>query len=373
MENSGLLTKWIWLSMAFGAGCRSSDALTDEYGCDVERIYSLGREDYLRVCGVASVADRLSDKALDQAEEIRGWCAQNGVGLMTPDMPLYPLRLKKISARPNLLYYLGTPIALDDEAAVAMVGTRSMTEYGSRSAYTIAHELARCGAVIVSGMALGVDGVSHRGALDGGGYTVAVLGCGIENAYPPQHLELRDEIARKGLVLTEYPPFSPPAGQHFPVRNRIISGLSLGTLVIEGSMKSGSMITARAALQQGRDLYALPGKIGEQSSEGPNYLLSNGARIATKASDILENYVFLFPKKLNVSRASFRESKKQEQRRKPFSELFSRRSKRDKPSGASGEPKSDDGDVPRSKPRRREFPRSISNSSPKLSESFTTR
>ena len=295
---------WLWLSLAAVTGSRQTDKLLENCGGDIERVYSLPGGDYADITGSGRLADRLADKSLDKARGVIEWCGENGVGILTPDDGLYPERLRSIMSRPLTLYYLGEPRELAKCMTLAMVGTRRMTNYGSASAYAISIESARCGAVVVSGMAAGVDGVCHRGAMDGGGYTVAVLGCGIDRPYPEFHRELMREIAAKGLVLTEFPPFTPPSGYNFPIRNRIISGISLCTLVVEGDARSGAMITARSALYQGRDLCALPGKIGESSSEGTNMLIKDGARIVTCAMDILEPYRYIC-EGLDLSRLSY--------------------------------------------------------------------
>ena len=165
----------------------------------------------------------------------------------------------------------------------------------------MAYDLAKAGAVVVSGMAKGVDGMAHRGALDGGGYTVAVLGCGIDRVYPAEHADLMRQIQKNGLVITEYKPFTEPKGSNFPLRNRIISGLSQGTVVIEAPRGSGALITAQTALGQGRDVFALPGKVGEMSSIGTNELIRDGARIVTCAADILLEYQPLYGGKINLN------------------------------------------------------------------------
>ncbi|MGI6743144.1 MAG: DNA-processing protein DprA [Eubacteriales bacterium] len=298
---------WLWFAGGFMTGGRQSDALLAEFGGDVETIYKSAAKDYIRVTGSAATAKNLSDKSLIRPREILKWCKDNGVSLMTPDNPLYPEKLKLMPHKPITLYYKGNFIDFDAACSIGMVGTRSMSEYGRQSAYTIAMELARCGAAVVSGMAAGIDGISHRGALDGGGYTAAILGCGIDRPYPEFHADLMAEIAEKGCVITEYPPFTPPRGLNFPARNRIISGLSSSVFIVEGSRKSGAMITARAALFQGRDLCALPGKIGETNSEGPNELLRQGARLASCAGDILK--IYSLSNAIDLSRLSFNPDK----------------------------------------------------------------
>ena len=175
-----------------------------------------------------------------------------------------------------------------------------MSEYGGRTAYKIAYELASAGVLVVSGMALGIDSVAQCAALAAGGETVAVLGCGVDITYPPAHGILRDHILSSGAVVSEYPPGTPANGRHFPVRNRIISGLAHGTLIVEADLRSGAMITAREALVQGRDLFAVPGNVGNFHSAGTNELIHAGANLVLTAKDVLDNYSFLYGKMLNL-------------------------------------------------------------------------
>ena len=291
---------WLWLSLACGPASPSAERLLEHFET-VEAVY--GADGYDEVPHLEKrVRESLSDKSLDEAREIAAYCRNEGIGLLTLDSPLYPTRLARIRRKPILLYYKGVLPELDREVCIAEVGTRTMTEYGSRAAYSVAYDMARAGAVVVSGMAKGVDGMAHRGALDADGYTVAVLGCGIDRAYPAEHAGLMQDIIKHGLVLTEYPPFSKPEGWHFPQRNRIISGLSLAAVVVEAPAGSGALITARTALEQGRDVYALPGKVGEHNSVGTNELIREGASLATGAADILTAYQPFYPGKINLNR-----------------------------------------------------------------------
>ncbi len=293
---------WIWLQTVCSAGSALPEVLMAHFG-SVEGIYRAEESDYSKVLGMTSRSlGRLCDKSLDEAREILAYCENEGVGILTPDSPLYPKRLSRIQCKPIVLYYKGLMVDLDREVCIAEVGTRTMTEYGSRTAYTIAYDIARGGGVVVSGMAKGVDGMAHRAALDAGGYTVAVLGCGIDRAYPAEHAGLMNDIIKSGLVMTEFRPFTSPMGRNFPMRNRIVSGLSLGTLVIEAPKKSGALITAETALKQGRDVFALPGKVGEYSSEGSNELIRRGAKMVTSASDILVEYQNLYPSKIDLNK-----------------------------------------------------------------------
>lgn len=293
---------WLWLSLICGPASNAAEQLLDHFA-SVEAVYSAGAEDYAAVPGLrASLAERLCHKDLAEAREINAYCLNEGVGILTPDSPLYPARLARIQRRPLVLYYKGILKDLEQEVCIAEVGTRTMTEYGSRASYSVAYDLAKAGAVVVSGMAKGVDGMAHRGALDGGGYTVAVLGCGIDRVYPAEHANLMGQIIKSGLVITEYKPFTEPKGSNFPLRNRIISGLSQGTVVIEAPRGSGALITARTALEQGRDVFALPGKVGEMTSIGTNELIRDGAHIVTSAADILLEYQPLYSGKINLNR-----------------------------------------------------------------------
>lgn len=201
--------------------------------------------------------------------------------------PSYPGLLRTIADPPRILYLRGT-LRDEDRTAVAVVGARRASAYGIAVAEWLGQELARCAVTVVSGLARGIDAAAHRGALRGGGRTIAVLGCGVDIAYPPEHARLMAQIIEAGAVLAEYPPGTPPLKHHFPARNRIISGLSLGVVVVEGREDSGALITADCALEQGREVFAVPGGIFEQTSALPHRLLQQGAKLVTGVEDILE-------------------------------------------------------------------------------------
>ena len=200
-----------------------------------------------------------------------------------------------------VLYVLGEIRGLEDHPSIGVVGTRKMSEYGRTMAFRLSYELALAGAVVVSGLALGVDGVAACGALEAKGNTIAVLGCGVLVDYPKAHRTLKQSIVRHGAVISEYPPYAPAVPKNFPIRNRIISGICHGTLLIEGAVESGSMITARLAIGQGRQMFAVPGKIGDVNSEGPNVLIREGAYSVLECRDILKYYEFLYGENLNLS------------------------------------------------------------------------
>ena len=201
--------------------------------------------------------------------------------------PTYPARLKMIADPPPLLYITGT-LTEQDELAVAIVGARRATAAGRAMTEELSHDLAEAGMTVVSGLARGVDAAAHRGALAAQGRTIAVLGCGIDQTYPPEHERLRREIEERGAVLSEVPLGAPPHSHHFPRRNRIISGLSLGVIVTEAAISSGSLITARLAAEQGREVFAVPGFVKEDTSRGTNALLKEGAALIERAQDVID-------------------------------------------------------------------------------------
>ncbi|MBR7184320.1 MAG: DNA-processing protein DprA [Clostridia bacterium] len=292
---------WIWLAECLGPGCRDLEPLLRQFGSAYD-IFSAGESAYYRIPGVSEATTEKLCRARDlgHAEEILDRCARAHIGVLTYDDPAYPARLRALLDPPAVLYYRGHLPDLDRRVCVSVVGTRSMSEYGGRSAYKISYELASANVVVISGMALGIDSVAQCAALAAGGETVAVLGGGVDIIYPAEHRLLYDRVCSHGAVVSEYPPGTPPKGQHFPVRNRIISALSLGTLVVEADLRSGALITARAALAQGRDLFAIPGEIGSFHAAGANELLHAGANMVLTAKDILDNYRFLYRDVLNL-------------------------------------------------------------------------
>lgn len=207
--------------------------------------------------------------------------------LVSIDDPRYPARLREIGDPPRALHCQGD-VALLRQPQVAIVGARAATPQGLETAAAFAGELARRGLVITSGLALGIDGAAHRGALAAGGPTVAVCGTGLDRTYPSQHRELGREIAARGLLVSELPLGAPPLPHHFPRRNRIISGLSLGVLVVEAAPQSGSLGTARCATEQGREVFAIPGSIHSPASRGVHALIRQGAKLTESVDDILE-------------------------------------------------------------------------------------
>ncbi len=230
---------------------------------------------------------RLLRRDLAEAEKTVAYCSAHKISILTWFDEDYPASLREIDKPPAILFLSGDLSLLASDKTVGVVGTRTPSDYAARMTFEISSDLATVGAVIVSGMAYGIDGVAAAGALSSGGKTIAVLGCGLDMTYPAKHGKLRSSIVQNGLLVSEYPPGSPPERFHFPERNRIISGLSRGVFVAEGSLKSGALITADYAEKQGKRLFALPGRLDSPLAEGPMKLMRDGARPVSCADDIL--------------------------------------------------------------------------------------
>lgn len=290
---------WIWLSQQLGPVNKDFPKLIHLYETPYE-IFSLEYEELELIPDITPRTRQvLSDKNLQNASRILDDCEQLGIGILTFGSDRYPKLLREIPTPPVVLYYYGDLPDFNRDLFIGMVGTRSMSAYGLYSAYKISYELTRAGAVIVSGMAAGIDGVSAAAAIAAAGRTVAVLGCGVNVVYPRHHGKLHDRIRKRGVILSEYPPNEKPNNYHFPARNRIISGICQGTVVVEAGVGSGSLITAKDAIQQGRDVFALPANLGSVGAEGTNGLLRDGANLVTDASDILKPYEFVYAERLH--------------------------------------------------------------------------
>ncbi len=283
-----------WLSLLFlpGVGCTLANRLVHTFGSP-GYVLSAKPAQLLKVEGVGQKMARLitdpvqvqvsKNRAVQELKNVAG----GNCTVVCPADESYPSNLLNIADPPVALFCRGDMACLD-KPTVAIVGSRAATTYGKRVSFELARELARHGICVVSGMAMGVDGEAHAGALAGGGMTIGVLGCGVDVVYPPQHASLFKEVAGRGLLMSEYPLGTTPDGFRFPERNRIISGISLGTVVVEASLKSGSLITARLALDHGRDVFAVPGRIDSSKSQGTHRLLQQGAKLVSCVDDILE-------------------------------------------------------------------------------------
>ena len=255
--------------------------------------------DYNDIEGVESTdIAGLMRKDLAPANKALTACTQIGCRMITLQDAEYPDRLRNIYDPPIVIYVRGKLPTIDDEPAVGIVGTRTCTPYGLNAAEKISYRLAQRGILVITGLARGVDSAAARGAMRGGGRVIGVVGSGLDTVYPPENKALFEDVAASGAIISEYPPGSPPIPAHFPARNRIISGLSLGIAVIEAPQKSGALITATRALEQGRDVFALPGNIDAISSDGSNRLLREGAIPILSGDDIVSEYEDLFPDKI---------------------------------------------------------------------------
>jgi DNA processing protein len=285
------LDYWLWLSLKEGMNATKMVRLLKAFDSP-KAIFEMKRDDFGKAARINKrTVTALCDKSVVRVEEVKEHCKRIGICVLTIDSPYYPKCLKEISAPPHVLYVrCRHRYNLNNYTSIGVVGTREATDYGVVATESIAYGAANNGFVVVSGMAKGVDAAAHRGAINAGGITIAVVGGGLETAYPYCNKELMSEIIRTGMVISEYPPYSKPERHHFPERNRIIAGLSKGVLVTEAPGRSGALITANYALEENRDLFAVPGDITRPKSAGANNLIKEGAYPVTSARDIVEHY-----------------------------------------------------------------------------------
>ena len=285
-----LVIDWMPLSFVPGLGSKGIGQLVAHFG-NPQKVFEAGKQ-ALRECGVRkNVLSSLHSPSsfLEQAHTLHKRLHASGADAVCLDDPLYPRSLKEIADPPPVLYVQGR-MELLNSYCLAMVGSRAATAYGKRSSFVLAQGLASSGATVVSGVAAGIDSEAHRGALSVKGATIGVLGCGLDVVYPAQNRSLYEDIRREGLLVTEYPLGTKPDGYRFPARNRIIAGLSKGVVVVEAARKSGSLITAEMALDEGREVFAVPGQIDSFKSSGAHWLLQQGAKLVQSADDILVEF-----------------------------------------------------------------------------------
>jgi DNA processing protein len=283
MEKRGY---WVGFNLVKGIGAVRMQQLIDYFG-DVERAW-FGSYQAFRQAG-------LSEKLSERIIEIRNQfnldkyietLARQNIKILIKEDPDYPRYLREIQQPPPVIYLRGN-LVIEDDWAVAIVGTRRVTHYGKQIAEQFAKTLAEHHITVVSGLARGIDGVAHQAALNSGGRSIAVLGSGVDKIYPPEHKLLAQKMMDQGAIISDYPPGTPPESSNFPPRNRIISGISRAVIVIEAGIKSGALITADFAVDQGREVYAVPGNINSIQSKGTNQLIQNGARPLTDIRDLL--------------------------------------------------------------------------------------
>ena len=294
-----MIAHWIWLATRPGLNDRMKRIVLDAFS-DAEDVYFADREAYATVEGMSSeIVDALADKDLKEAKKILDVCMTKGIQICTYQDENYPARLKNIVDPPLVLYYKGQIPDLDSSPVIGVVGTRKASGYGMNTAHQMGYQIARCGGIVVSGAADGIDAMAMQGALLAGTPVVGVLGCGADVIYPTCNRKLYADTEKRGCLLTEFPPGTRPLRWNFPKRNRIISGLSNGVLVVEAPERSGALITARAAADQGRDVFVVPGNIGVDSCVGSNALLREGAISVSSGWDVVSEYQFLYPDKIS--------------------------------------------------------------------------
>ncbi|MBQ8551225.1 MAG: DNA-processing protein DprA [Clostridia bacterium] len=286
---------WVWLALKNGAGHSDAVKLLKHFPGGAREIYEAP---YERIAAVKECSEgfirRLTDHDLSQAERILEFCFMNGIRVVSCASAHYPRRLQDIYNKPIVLYVRGMIEDINDRFCVSIVGTRKMSNYGKHITFTLARQLIAYGALIISGAAYGIDSAANSTAVFLEEPTVAVLGSGVNVPYPAQNKELIDWIGAHGMVISEFEPNTPPYGRNFPIRNRIISGLADAVIVVEGDAKSGALITARHAADQGRVVYAVPGNVGATNSVGPLRMIRDGARVATCAEDVVEDFADRF-------------------------------------------------------------------------------
>ena len=298
-----MLIHWIWFATRSGMGDKMKSILLSHFE-DPEAIYFAPELEFERFEDLSPAAvESMMDKNLLECEEILRQCQEKKIHILTFQDAAYPSRLKNIPDPPMVLYYKGTIPAFDELPVIGVVGTRKACAYGLTAAKRLGYQIASCGGWVVSGMATGIDGVAMKGALTAGGSVVGVLGCGADIVYPASNRWLYADTEKYGCILTEFPPGTPPLGRNFPRRNRIISGLSCGVLVVEAPEKSGALITARLSADQGRDVFVVPANIDVESAMGSNALMRDGAIPVSSGWDILSEYRYQFPGKVRRGRA----------------------------------------------------------------------
>ena len=294
------LKYWLWLTTRKGLGAVGALTVLDYFDTP-EQAYYAGQEEYALLPLPPAGRQCLLDKSLDEPERILDDCDRLDLRVMTYGDADYPQRLRQIAGPPAVLYVKGRMFCFDDEAAIAVVGTRKPSEYGRWAAEKLGMELAAGGALVVSGAAEGLDSCAVRGALKGGGPVVSLLAGGVDVVFPRESRWLYEDVAAAGALISEYPPGTAHKGSHFKPRNRILSGLCLGVLAVECAPSGGTMLTVNHAVEQNRDIFAVPGAINAPASGGTNLLIKQGAKLVTCGRDILEEYWARFPIKLAAS------------------------------------------------------------------------
>ena len=310
-----MLVHWIWFAHRPGLSDRMKLALLGQFP-DPEDLFFADSRLLERIPELSQEArEALGDKNLTDAEETLEYCRREQIHLLTIRDAAYPARLKNIADPPVLLYYKGTLPDLDGSPVIGVVGTRKASVYGLTTAKRMGYQIGRCGGIVVSGMAKGIDAMAMEGALTAGSPVVGVLGCGADIVYPLCNRSLFQDTERYGCILSEFAPGTNPAKWTFPKRNRIIAGLSCGVLVVEAPQISGALITARQALDQGRDVFTVPGNIDVSTFVGSNQLLREGAIAVSSGWDVVSEYEDLYPDKIHRDDSPSRQTVSGEEKR----------------------------------------------------------
>lgn len=289
----------MWLSCLTKMKPKAKLTAIEHFG-SIETLFFASPEELARVPALTkSEIAQLSDKNMDKAMRSLEICQEKDISIVSMNDIIYPSRLRNIYDPPIALFVIGKLPHIDEEVAVGIVGTRKSTAYGDKIAAKIGYEITKCGGLIVSGLAMGIDAAGAIGALQAGGSCVGVLGTAIDEVSPPGNRNLFLDVARAGAIVSEYPPLAEYVKTNFPNRNRIISGLSLGVLVVEAPLKSGALITAERAIEQGRDIFVVPGNIDAYNCEGSNELMKDCAKPITSGYDVVCEYSGLYPNKVH--------------------------------------------------------------------------
>lgn len=318
------LRYWIWMTSRKGVDPTSVLTVLEYFGIP-ERAYFAQQEEYEAIPLRPAVRESFLDKTMTVVDQILDDCDRLRLRIVTYQDADYPERLREIGDAPAVLYVRGTMIPFDEHITIGIVGARRPTPYGIHYTRKFAGELVQNGAVIVSGIAEGLDTCAIEGALQAGGCVVSVLAGGVDRPFPPQNAQLYERVAASGALISEYPPGTPHRGYHFPVRNRIISGLSLGVLAVECRTRGGTMVTLRHTLEQNRDVFVVPGSLDMPMSRGPNRLLQQGGKLITCVEDILEEYRGRYSLRLSRSLREIYQTPVQEERKQPTWEAASQR------------------------------------------------
>lgn len=321
-----MLIHWLWYATLPGISDKEKIELLQHFQ-DPEDLFfaeehTLAQIENLTPEGIQILCSR----DLTKAREVLRECTDKQIEILTYADAAYPVRLKSLSDPPLVLYYKGRLPAFDALPLIGVVGTRKASAYGLSTAKRMGFQITRCGGTVVSGAATGIDSVAMEGGLMAGGSVIGILGCGLDVIYPASNRRLFSEILRDGCLLSEFPPGTPPLKWNFPKRNRIISGISCGVLVVEAPKKSGALITAGCAREQGRDVFVIPGNVGVETCAGSNDLLRSGAIYADCGWDVMREYEALFPDRIHRDETPYQLVQLQDELEKPLIKVAQRSS-----------------------------------------------